>query len=214
MKVLVVAPHGDDEVLGCGGSIAKHTKDGDEVYVLYLTKPYMPKWSKEYIKNRYDEIEKVKDTLNVTKNLLLDYKTTHLYENIIMLNESIYDCVNNIKPDIMYIPFYGDVHIDHRIAYESCLVAIRPIEHKVKQVMMYETLSETEWGKEPFIPNVYVDISKYLMKKIIAMHCYDSELKSNPHPRSVSGITSLARKRGSEVNVPYAEAFVLVRETI
>ena len=217
MKILIIAPHPDDEVLGCGGTIAKHTKEGDEVYLCIVTKGYTPDWSEEFIKNRPKEIEKANKILGIKKTYFLDYPTVKL-DTIPQkeLNEAISKVVNEVKPDILYIPHKGDLNKDHRLVFESSLVATRPANHKVKKILSYETLSESEWGQpiEVFISNVYVDISETFGKKIEAMKAYGSELKQYPHPRSLGIIEALAKKRGSEVGVKFAEAFMLIREIV
>jgi LmbE family N-acetylglucosaminyl deacetylase len=217
MKVLIIAPHPDDEVLGCGGAIAKHTKEGDEVYLCIVTKAYLPDWSEEFFKNRPKEIEKANKILGIKKTYFLDYPTVKL-DTIPQkeLNEEISKVVNEVNPDILYNPHKGDLNKDHRLVFESSLVATRPINHKVKRILSYETLSETEWGQpiEAFIPNVYVDISETFEIKIEAMKAYESELKQYPHPRSLEIVEALAKKRGSEVLLKLTEAFVLVREII
>ena len=216
-KVLVIAPHPDDEVLGCGGTIAKYAEKGDEVYLCIVTKGYTPDWSKEFIKNRPKEIEKANKILGIKKTYLLDYPTVKL-DTIPQkeLNEAISKVVTEIKPDILYIPHKGDLNKDHRLVFESSLVATRPVNHKVKKILSYESLSETEWGQqiEAFIPNVYVDISETFKIKIEAMKAYESELKRYPHPRSLEIIEALAKKRGSEIGVKFADAFMLIREIV
>lgn len=217
MKILIIAPHPDDEVLGCGGTIANHSKRGDEVYLCIVTKGYTPDWSEEFLKNRPKEIEKANKILGIKKTYFLDYPTVKL-DTIPQkeLNEAISKVMNEVNPDILYIPHKGDLNKDHRLVFESSLVATRPVNHKVKRILSYETLSETEWGQsiEPFILNVYVDISETFEKKIEAMKVYESELKQYPHPRSLEILEVLAKKRGSEIDVKFAEAFMLVREII
>jgi len=217
MKILIIAPHPDDEVLGCGGTIAKHSKSGDEVYLIIATKAYAPDWTEEFIKNREKEIKESNRVLGIKKTYFLDYPTAKL-DTIPQkeLNESIAKIVNKIKPDIVYIPFKGDLNKDHRLLFEASLVALRPINHRVKRILSYEILSETEWGQEieVFKPSVHINISDTFHKKIEAIQVYASELKKYPHPRSIEIIEALARKRGSEVNVEFAEAFILIREFI
>ena len=217
MKILIIAPHPDDEVLGCGGTVAKHSKRGDEVYLCIVTKAYTPDWSEEFLKNRPKEIEKSNKILGIKKTYFLDYLTVKL-DTIPQkeLNEAISKVVNEVNPDILYIPHKGDLNKDHRLVFESSLVATRPANHKIKRISSYETLSETEWGQpiEPFIPNVYVNISETFEIKIEAMKAYESELKQYPHPRSLEIVEALAKKRGSEVGVKFAEAFMLVREIV
>lgn len=217
MKILVIAPHPDDEVLGCGGTIAKHTMCNEEVCLCVVTKGYAPDWSEEFLKNRPKEIKKANKILGIKKTYFLDFPTVKL-DTISQkeLNEAISRVIKEVKPDVLYIPHKGDLNKDHRLIFEASLVAARPINCSVKKILSYETLSGTEWGQtiEPFIPNVYVDISKTFETKIKAMKAYKSELKQYPHPRSLEVIEALAKKRGSEVGVKLAEAFVLIRQII
>jgi LmbE family N-acetylglucosaminyl deacetylase len=223
MKILVIAPHPDDEVLGCGGTIKKHINKGDEVYLCIVTKAYTPDWSQEFIENRKKEIACTKEVLGIREIFLLDLPTVKL-DTVPQkkLNDLISDCVNKVKPEILYIPFSGDINKDHRLVFEASLVAARPKpESQVKKIFSYEVPSETEWGssraqseKEIFVPNAYVDISETLEIKLKAMSCYKSELKEFPHPRSLKAITALAEKRGSEAGLQAAEAFMLIREIL
>jgi len=216
-RILVIAPHPDDEVLGCGGTVARHVREGNEVYLLIVTKGYPPDWSEEFLKNRPKEIKKANKILGIKKTFFLDFPAARL-DTIPQrnLNDSILKVINEIKPTIVYIPHKGDLHKDHRIIFESSLVALRPFYNNVKKILSFETLSETEWGFpiEYFYPNVYVDISDTIDLKIKAFNQYRDEIKEYPHPRSVEGIEALAKKRGSEVNFKYAEAFYLVRELV
>lgn len=214
-KVLIIAPHPDDEVLGCGGTITKHVKAGDMVYVCIVTKAYTPEWSDDFIKNRSKEIEKAHKILDIHKTICLDLPTVKLDTfPQVDLNAAIFNVVVNSDPDIVYIPHKGDLNKDHRLVHYASLVATRPAGRNLKKVLSYEILSVTEWGStiDAFIPNYYVDISETFDTKIKAMTEYSSELKPYPHPRSLEIIEALAKKRGSEILVPFAEAFVLIRE--
>lgn len=220
-KILIIAPHPDDEVLGCGGIIKKYTKNGYEVYLCIVTRAYTPEWSKEYINNKEKEIASSNKILGIKKTFFLDLPTVKL-DTIGQkeLNDLILKCIEKVKPEALYIPFGGDINKDHRLVFESSLVASRPKpKSSIKKILCYEVLSETEWGsfrakgiKEIFCPNVYIDISDTLGDKLKAMESYKSELKEYPHPRSLAGIRVLAQKRGSESGIKAAEAFVLLRE--
>ncbi|GAH49951.1 unnamed protein product [marine sediment metagenome] len=215
MIVLVIAPHPDDEVLGCGGTIRKYVKLGNDVYVCVVTEAYTPDWSKDYINNRRKEIEKCKQILGVKKYFFLNFPTVKIDTFPQKdLNAKISLVINEVNPDMLFIPHKGDLNMDHRLIFEASLVASRPINHKIKRILSYETVSETEWGQaiEPFIPNVYVDISETINLKKDAMKAYKSELKQYPHPRSLEIIEALAKKRGSEVGLNFAESFVMIRE--
>ena len=214
-KILIIAPHPDDEVLGCGGTIAKYSKEGDEVYVCYVTRAYTPDWPEEFIKNRPKEIENSNKILGIKKSYFLNFPSlkidTFPQKKLV---EEISKVINEIKPEILFIPHKGDIQKDHRLVFEASLVAARPINNKIKRNLSYEVLSESDWGQsiEPFIPNLYIDISETLNQKIESMKAYKSELKNYPHPRSLESIEILAKKRGSEAGLQLAEAFILIRE--
>jgi len=216
-RILVIAPHPDDEVLGCGGTIARLSGQDYDVFILIVTRGYTPDWSEEFLKNRPKEIKKSHKILGVKKTLFLNYLTVKL-DAIPKkeLNDNLAEIIEQVKPDIVFIPHKGDLNHDHRIIFESSLVALRPTKWKVSKVFTYEVLSETEWGYEiaMFKPNVYYDITETFQVKIEAMQAYSSELREFPHPRSLEAIEALAKKRGSEIGVKYAEAFYLLREII
>jgi len=215
MKILIIVPHPDDEVLGCGGTIAKYSKKGEEVYTCIVTKAYLPDWSEEFLRNRPKEIIKANKILGIKKTYFLDFPTVKL-DTIPQkeLNKAIAEIINKNNPDILFIPHKGDVNKDHRLIFEACLVASRPLKNKIKKILSYEVLSETEWGQsiEPFVPSVYVDITQTFKQKIEAIKVYKSESKPYPHPRSLEVIEALAKKRGSEVGLKAAEAFMVIRE--
>lgn len=219
-KVLVIAPHPDDEVLGCGGTIAKHASGGDEVYLCIVTKAYPPEWPEDEIKERRKEVLKVNEILGIKKTYFLDLPTVRL-DTIAQkeFNDVITQVVNEVQPEVVYIPHKGDVNRDHQIVFDAAMVAARPKSgSSIERVLSYEILSETEWAapfpENAFIPNVFVDISGTLEIKLKAMSEYRSELRKFPHPRSLEAITALAKLRGSAIGVKAAEAFMLVREIL
>lgn len=214
MRILVFAPHNDDEVLGVGGTIAKHVQNGDEVYICEVTKSS----SEEKLKIIRDEAAKAHAVLGIKETFFLDFPVVKLNEiPIAELNSEFVSVVNIVKPNIAFIPHKGDMHKDHFVVSHCAMVAMRPIgQHIVKEIYAYETLSETEWNipsvENAFIPNVWVDISGYIQTKLKAMNCYKSQLMKPPHPRSNEIIKSLSAVRGSTVNVSYAESFMLIRK--
>ena len=217
MKILVIAPHPDDEVLGCGGTIAKASDNGDDVYLCIVTKAYTPDWSEEFIKNRPKEVKKSNQILGIKKTYFLDYPTVKL-DTIPQkeLNGSLVKIVNEIKPDIVYIPHKGDLNKDHKLVFSSAMVALRPVNSpQLKAIYAYETLSETEWNipsvDNLFVPNVWVDITNTIDTKIEAMKCYQSQLYDFPHTRSLEAIEVLSKFRGSTICVNNAESFMLIR---
>ena len=218
MRILVVAPHMDDEVLGCGGIMAKYAKEGHEVYVAVVTNGQPPLFTREE-----DDIDKANcleahKLLGVKETFFLDLPAAMLdtmpkYK----LNGAINKVVQKLVPDELYIPHKGDMHFDHKMINEACMVAVRPrSEEAVKRVYVYETLSETEWdvpsADNYFMPNVFVDISDYIDLKIEAMAKFSQQIIEYPSPRSKEGIRSLALNRGMTVYKKYAESFMLIRE--
>jgi len=216
-KILVIAPHPDDEVLGCGGTIKKHINAGDEVYLCEVTKSYIPDFPEDFVKIEMEELREAAKSLGIKEYFLFDLQGVKL--DLLgqkKLNDLIFDIIQKVKPDIMYIPFYGDINDDHRRVSQSCLVAARPKPGvSIKKILVYEVLSETEWGPpafEGFSPNSYIDISSTIDAKLKAMACYRSQLMPYPHPRSLEAIEVLAKKRGTEAGLNYAEAFIVIRE--
>jgi LmbE family N-acetylglucosaminyl deacetylase len=193
-RVLVVAPHPDDEVLGCGGTIVKHVSEGDEVYLCIVTKAYPPDWPEGELKERRQEVLRANKILGTQKTSFLDLPTVKLdtlpQKELI---KAIAQIVNEVQPEIVYIPHGGDINSDHRLVFEAAMVATRPKPAlAIQKVFCYETLSETGWAapfiENAFMPNVYVDISGALADKLKAMSEYKTELKDFPHPRSIEAI--------------------------
>ena len=213
-KILVVVAHPDDEILGCGGTIIKHVEKGDHVCVCVATKAYTPYWTEEYIEEQKVAQHEVDSYLKIKQRFHLDYATVKL--NMVptgTFNQAVADVVNEVKPDIIYTHDPCDLNNDHKVVFQSCLVATRP----PKKIALYtfETLSESEWGETPFQPNTYVILSENeVATKMKAMSFYRLELKPRPHPRNMNGILSLAKHRGLQVCEEYAEAFRLIRKVI
>lgn len=219
-KVLVIAPHPDDEVLGCGGVMARHADEGAEVYVLVVTRGAPDIFPPEEEEEIRQELRAAHDILGVSSVHFLDFPAPKL-DTIpgYKLADAISGVIRSLQPNIVYLPHRGDIHADHLAVYQATLVAARPINGcSVRQLLSYETLSETEWaspfGDEAFIPNVFVDITNYLERKLKAMVCYRSQLKQPPHARSLQAIEALTKLRGATVSLPAAEAFMLVREIL
>ena len=215
-SILVIAPHPDDEILGCGGTLLKHTANSDTVCCVIVTKAYTPDWSEKFLHTREQEIKKAHAIMKIEKCYFLDLPTVKV-DTIPQkqLNDALARIISEVKPEIVYTPSGVDLNKDHRLVHEAVLVATRPTHAPfVKRVLAYETVSETEWGIAPFVPQVYVDISDVLTKKLGAMKAYASELRQYPHPRSLEGIEILAKKRGIEAGARACEAFSLIREII
>ena len=215
-KVLVVAPHPDDETIGCGGTILSHRSKGHKVYWLVMTSMHHKYgWSEEKIAKRKKEIEKVSKIYKFSNSYQLNFPTNKLdnlpLDNLIKESHKI---IKEIKPEIIYIPFHKDVHTDHQITakvMQACLKWFRT--SSVKKVLMYETISETDFNFlsiDIFKPNVFVDISNFIEKKNEILKIYVSEMAKHPFPRNSQAIKSLAILRGIQSGYKFAEAFQLV----
>ena len=218
MKVLVFAPHPDDEIIGAGGTIAKRVADNHEVYVCIVTKGFLPLFTEQEVEICREECRKADSLLGVKDTIFLDFPAVML-ETIPRheLNGKISDIVQRIKPDEVYLPHRGDMQLDHKMTADAVMVAVRPkYKHKVKRIYAYETLSETGWDipnvANEFVPNVYEDISNTINKKLEAMSIFQSQLSEFPAARSLDAIEALAKYRGASVNCNAAEAFSLIRE--
>lgn len=218
MNVLVIAPHPDDEVLGCGGTIAKKVANGHSVYVCVVTKGCEPMFHKEYIEQGRSECKEADHFLGVKETYFLNFPAVRLEEvPRYKLNDGLLKVVQRIKPDEVYIPHRGDMQLDHKMIVDAAMVALRPkYEHVIKRIYAYETLSETGWDipniVNDFIPTVYEDISDTIDMKLVAMNVFKSQLANFPAARSLGAIKALAKFRGATVNVMAAEAFMLIRE--
>lgn len=220
-KVLFIAVHPDDETLGCGGSILKHKAMGDEIYwmtVTNATKDHPFHFGEEFVVMRDKLVDAVSEAYGFDETIKLDLPTQMLHtidmkDFVVAVDEVI----KRIRPNIVYMPFRDDVHSDHRYAFEaiySCTKSFR--KPYIEQIYMIEALSETEFSPSipstSFVPNVYVDITEYMDRKMEIMSMYAQEVMAEPYPRSLSSIKALARVRGSRSGVMYAEAFMLLYE--
>jgi N-acetylglucosamine malate deacetylase 1 len=220
-KVLVVAPHADDEVLGCAATMAKHVSNGDKVWVLVMTNAAVgaPElFSPDMIEMIRAEALRAHAVLGVRDTIFLDFPAPALnaYPEYRMSSE-VGRILNEIRPTHLYLPHPGDIHQDHAAVYRASLVAARPQgNNKVESIYCYETLSETEWapmqGHNSFIPNHFVDVSGFFEKKVEAMSEFKSQLREFPHPRSIEALNALASFRGATVGVNRAEAFEVERQ--
>jgi len=223
MKCLAVVAHPDDEILGCGGTIARLVKEKNNVYVAILG---------EGITSRYQNIEqadqasvkKLQDcSRHVAKMLgIEDYFFYNLPDNrfdsypLLDVVKIIERLIERLEPKVVYTHYGGDLNIDHAITFRAVLTATRPLEgNTVKELYTFETPSSSEWAfnqfSPRFSPNTFIDISHTLELKIKAMNAYESEVRNYPHPRSPEAIRAISQKWGSSVGIAAAEAFEMVR---
>jgi N-acetylglucosamine malate deacetylase 1 len=220
MNVLVVAPHADDEVLGCGGTMARHAADGDNVHVLIATRGIEELYPPEGIEIVRAEARAAHQLLNVTETHFLEFPAPALdtvprYK----IARDVASLITELAIQQLYIPHHGDIHSDHLHLHHACLVAARPLAGcPVRKIMAYETISETEWAPPQagavFYPTIFRDISDHLSAKLEAMQCYKTQLFEPPSARSLRTIEALARFRGATISRNAAEGFMLIREIL
>ncbi|MBN2070242.1 MAG: PIG-L family deacetylase [Candidatus Krumholzibacteriota bacterium] len=219
--ILFIAAHPDDETLGCGGTILRNRSDGDATHWLIVTNmDERYGWEKSVISARQDEIEKVSKSYGFKSVTKLDYPTVRL--DTLPLSDitaSISKVMADIEPSVVYIPNRSDIHTDHQIVFQASISCMKNFRAPfIKKILMYETLSETEFAPplpgNVFSPNLFVDISDQIEKKIEIMKIYSSEVMDAPFPRSPEAIRAQAASRGSRIGREYAEAFVILEEII
>ena len=224
-RVLVVAAHPDDEVLGCGGTIARHADAGDQVQVLIVAEGAT---SRQQQRNRYqagselsvlaNAAQKAGSILGTTGVELLDLPDNRLDSlDRLDLIKRIEERIYSYQPQVVYVHHVGDVNVDHRRLHEAVVTACRPTPgHPVRRLLSFEVASSTEWqppGSAPaFQPNWFVDISNQWQRKRESLEAYASEMRPWPHARSLEAVEYLARWRGAQVGVEAAEAFCLLRQ--
>ncbi|NLA47838.1 MAG: PIG-L family deacetylase [Bacteroidales bacterium] len=215
--ILIVAPHPDDEVLGCGGTIKKLSLRNNEIFILIMSRGKKGLYSDDQILNVRREALAAHKLLGVKNTRFLDFPAPELdLISVSELSGAIYSQIQEIKPQILYLPHRGDIHKDHQVIFDAGLVAARPIgDNSIREILTYETLSETEWAppypNDVFIPDTFVNIEDTFESKLEAMGCFKSQLREFPNPRSLKSIEALANFRGSTVGITHAEAFKTIR---
>ncbi len=219
-RVLVVAPHADDEVLGVGGTMARLAGEGDEVHIVVLTVGRPPAFDEAFERQGKQEALAAHRLLGVADTTFLDLPAAALdtipHRDV---NAELGAVVARLHPQVIFTPFAGDIHLDHQLAFLSTLVVTRPNGRFAPQsIYAYETLSETHWSvpylMPNFAPNTFIDISPHLETKIAAMQAFTLQTKPFPHARSAEALRALAALRGSTVGCAAAESFVLLRQEL
>jgi LmbE family N-acetylglucosaminyl deacetylase len=216
MQVLVIAPHPDDEVIGAGGTIARHVAGGDEVALCVVTEGYSPPWPADAVETDRRQVEAVRKVLGINRAFFLGFPTVKLNTVPNMeLTSALQRVVEEVRPEVVYTSSGSDINQDHCIVFDATLVATRPWPGStIRRVLSYEIGYASHFGHQTFAANVFVDIESFLDRKLEAMKCYKTELREPPHPRSLAGLELIARERGHSVGLRAAECFQLAREML
>lgn len=227
MKYFIIAAHPDDEVLGCGGSIAKWSRDSHEVNVLIMTQGITSRnktKDKDICQNELSQlaqsVKKANKILGVQSVNLLKYPDNRM-DSVDLLDvvKTIENYITKLQPDVVVTHYSGDLNIDHQITQQAVMTACRPQQgHPVKCILSFEVPSSTEWQSPTadnlFVPNWFEDISNTLEYKIKALEAYQSEMRKWPHSRSIKAVKHLAHWRGASVGCEAAESFILLRKLL
>ncbi len=221
-NTLIISAHPDDETLGCGGYIIKYSKT-ENIYSLFIS---------DGVSSRNLEDSKLKKEIELRKKNSINAQKILGIKNSFYLNlpdnkldtvpflkivKKIEKKIFEIKPNKILTHSNLDLNIDHRIVSQAVITATRPTKKNyVQKILFYEVLSSSEWnfGKERFVPNYYIDVSKQVEKKFKAFKCYKQEIQKFPHPRSIVGMETLMKYRGMESGLKFAEAYYLARSII
>tara|TARA_B100002051_G_scaffold15165_1_gene12338 strand:- start:14394 stop:15083 length:690 start_codon:yes stop_codon:yes gene_type:complete len=224
-SVLVIAAHPDDEILGCGGAVARHISLGDDVNIVIVAQGALSRYPTTFTAAAKPELDKLAlsaknaaSCLGVQNVELLDYPDNRL-DSIDRLDviQTLESKIQQYLPHTIYTHHIGDLNVDHRRIHEAVLTAARPLPgSSIKLILAFEVMSSTEWNSPSstshFIPNYFIDISEFIELKTKALLCYDSEMRPWPHARSVQAVQHLAHLRGAQIGCNAAEAFQLIRQ--
>ena len=218
-RITVISVHPDDETLGCGGTILRHVAAGDRVSWIVATSGWEPKYGRDVIAAKAKEVEQVARAYGMSDVQRLGLPTTRMRElPAEQVIEALGPAIEKTNPDVIYTIHRGDVHTDHQVVFEGVSIACKPFRSAPRpaRLLSFETLSSTDAAlpnpATAFVPNVFVDITPYIERKIEIMKLFASEQQAYPQPRAAESIRAQARYRGAAVGREYAEAFVLLRE--
>jgi LmbE family N-acetylglucosaminyl deacetylase len=216
--VLVVAAHPDDEVLGCGGTLARHVAEGDIVHAVFMTDGVSSrgKGNDNAIKSRLEAADKAHKIIGISCSEYLTFPDNSL-DTVPLLDivRSIEEVIEKFAPQIVYTHNQADLNIDHCITHRAVMTSCRPLPGcSVREIYSFEVMSSSEWSpfsENVFTPKMYKDISPYIDLKMAALQAYRLEMRNAPHARSMEHLRALATHRGHSVGVEYAESFVVER---
>lgn len=216
--VLVIAAHVEDEVLGCGGAIVRHVAEGDTVHAIFMTGgvTLRAKTTPGGIERHLAAAKKAHKILGLHRVEFLDLPVNSMDSiSLLKIVQALELLIQSFSPTLIYTHHYGDLNADHRLTHQAVITACRPMpDNVVKEILSFEIFPCTDWAsqtQEPFVPNVFVDISRFFNAKLEALQAYQSVINSTPCSRTVAHSEYLARHRGYTVGVAAAEAFFLVR---
>lgn len=231
IRVLIVAAHPDDEVLGCGGTAARHAANGDEVHILIVAEGATSRTKKgdewkDKDKGYAGELKALRAAAGKAACILgarppeLAGFSDNRLDTVAFLDvtQRIERTVTKVKPAVVYTHHGGDLNVDHRIVHQAVLTACRPLPGStVRSVYTFEIVSSTEWASpidNTFRPTRFVDIADYLKTKLAALGAYEMEIRAFPHARSIANVSALASHRGAGAGLKAAEAFMVIREIV
>ena len=214
-RVLVIAAHPDDELLGCGGTVALHTRQGDEVTSVIVCEGESWRYGEEGV-GQTNHIQEAAKVLGVKEARTLKFPDQKLDTfTLTDVISGLEKAVEDVKPHIVYTQYGGDINRDHELLFKAMLVATRPVEEFIEAVYAFDTASSTEWAyPRTFVPDLWVDITPTLQTKLDAMACYESEVRDYPHPRSLKALENRSAAWGNQCCMEHAEVFMTVRRTI
>lgn len=220
-KVLIVAAHPDDEILGCGGTVARLANEGHEIYTLILGEGITSRDDSRDREKREQEIAQLKEQVHEANKVIgvKEVFTCDLPDNrfdsvpLLDVVKAVDKIKTQIKPHIIFTHYQNDLNIDHTVTCKAVITAARPlVGETVKEIYAFEIMSSTEWNFPlSFSPDCFYDISATIGAKVEAMEKYQTELRDYPHPRSLKGIRLTAENWGMKTGIPFAEAFKIIR---
>lgn len=217
MRIMVISPHPDDETLGAGGTLLRYKAEGHKIYWLNITSvEKSDKWSEEFIQKRKKQLIEVCRFYQFDQFIDLKFEPASLDSvSRSQLIERIGEYFDEIKPEWIMLPDGNDAHSDHKVVFECCLACSKVFRYPyIKRIATMEIISETDFGKpdNPFVPNLFIDISDYMDKKLGALEIYDTEIQEKPFPRNLDAVRALGTLRGGMAGCQYAEAFKIIKE--
>lgn len=220
MQFLAIAVHPDDETLGCGATLLKHAAAGDDIHWVIITSAEGGVYSEEQVVAQREQVATVQEAYGFRSLQWLKFPAAQLETKpLSSLVGAIRDAVAKVRPEVVFVPNRSDVHSDHRVVFEACMAVLKSFYMAplgVRRVLACEVPSETDaipaLAERAFAPQVFVDVSDTLQRKLEIMSLFHEQVQPGFLPRGLSAIEALARHRGASIGVRYAEAFMLMRE--